>query len=57
MIVEDPREGPSELRMQVAAGISSWRLGESKRARCARASAEGPREGPIVSRMPSGAKS
>ena len=57
MTVEDPREGPSELRMQVAAGISSWRLGESKRARCARASAEGPREGPIVSRMPSGAKS
>ena len=57
MTVEDPREGPSEPGMHVAAKITSWRLGESERARCARASAEGPRKVPIVSRMPTGTKS
>ena len=57
MTVEDPREGPCEPGMHVAAEITSWRLGESERARCAHASPEGPREGPIVSRMPTGAKS
>ena len=45
---KDPRKAPSEPGMPGEARNSSWSLGEPGRARCARSSAQGLREGPRV---------
>ena len=52
MTVEDAGEGPGEPGMHVAGRSSSWGLGEPGRGRYAGASADGPREGPIMSGCP-----
>ena len=46
MTEEDPRKAPREPGMPGEARNSSWSLGEPGRARCARSSAQGLREGP-----------